>query len=57
MKKSEVDFETWFGALQAQVLDRTGVNFRDQESVRGDYDSNRDVHDVVDEIAQEYGEE
>ena len=39
------------------VLDRTGVNFNVEDSVRGDYDQGRDVYDVIDEIAQEYGEE
>ena len=57
MNNSEFDFPTWFSTLQANVLDRTGVNFNDEDSVRGDYDQGRDVYDVIDEIAQEYGEE
>lgn len=56
MNKPEFDFDTWFGVLQANLLDRTGVDFKDEESVRGDYDEGRDVYDVIDEIAAEYGE-
>jgi len=36
------------------VLDRTGVTFRDEDSVRADYDEGRDVFDVIDEIVAEY---
>ena len=38
------------------VLDRTGVEFKDKDSVREDYDEGRDVFDVVDDIVAEYGE-
>ena len=54
MTKTEVDFDTWFGVLQANVLDRAGVDFKDADSVRDDYNNGRDVHDVIDEIAAEY---
>lgn len=57
MDNTNTDFETWFGILSMQVLDRTGVDFKDEDSVRSDYEQGRDVHDVVDEIAAEYGEE
>ena len=54
MKKPEFDFETWFGVLHTHVLDRTGVEFKDEDSVRSDYDTGRDVFDVIDEIVAEY---
>ena len=38
MTKNDFDFETWFDSLAAMVLDGCGVDFRDVESVRGDYD-------------------
>lgn len=56
MDKDEVDFDTWFGVLNANLLDRAGVDFKDEGAVRGDYDEGRDVFDVIDEIAAEYGE-
>lgn len=56
MTKENTDFDSWFDILSLQVLDRTGVDFKDRDSVRGDYDEGRDVHDVIDEIAFEYGE-
>ena len=54
MKKGEVDFDTWFGVLQTNVLDRTGVNFRDADSVRDDYERGMDVYAVIDDIVAEY---
>lgn len=57
MTNDDTDFDTWFGVLQVNVLDRTGVDFKDEDSVRGDYDDGRDVYDVIDEIVAEYGEE
>ena len=59
MTKTETDFDTWFGVLQSNVLDRVGVDFRDADSVRSEYNDGRDVHDVIDEIVLEYdcGEE
>ena len=57
MTKQDFDFETWFGVLQTNVLDRTGVNFRDRDSVREDYDQGACVYDVIDEICAEYGED
>jgi len=53
---TEFDFSTWFGALQANVLDRCGVDFKDEDSVRQDYEAGKDVYDVIDEIVAEYGE-
>lgn len=59
MTKDEFDFETWFDSLAMMVLDKAGVDFRDQESVLQDYEGGRNLADVADEIAAEYsnGEE
>ena len=57
MTKQDFDFETWFDVLQTNVLDRTGVNFRDRDSVREDYDQGVCVYDVIDDICAEYGED
>lgn len=59
MTNKEADFGTWFGIVAVQVLDRCGVDFRDQDSVANDYATGRDAFDVVDEICAEYefGEE
>jgi hypothetical protein len=57
MTKDEFDFGTWFDSLSMMVLDRTGIEFRDQESVRQDYEKGRNLADVADEIADEYGEQ
>lgn len=54
MTKNEVDFESWFDTLRLDVGERTGVNFTDQDSVRDDYEQGRDVHEVADEIVDEY---
>jgi hypothetical protein len=56
MEKPEFSFETWFGTLQTIVLDRTGVDFKDEDSVRQDYEDGRSVYDVIDDIVAEYGE-
>jgi len=56
MTKSDFDFETWFDSLAMMVLDKTGVEFRDQDTVREDYESGRNLADVADQIAAEYGE-
>ena len=54
MDKDSFDFATWFETLAIHVLERTGVEFRDEDSVRADYDNGRDVFDVIDEIVAEY---
>ena len=54
MTKNDFDFETWFDSLAAVVLDGCGVDFRDVESVRGDYDEGKNCADVADEIIAEY---
>ena len=54
MDKDSFDFETWFEILAIHVLERTGVEFRDEDAVRADYDNGRDVFDVIDEIVAEY---
>jgi len=54
MTKKEFDFETWFDSMAAMVMDKSGFDFRDEESVRADYDAGKDCADVADEIATEY---
>lgn len=54
MQNTDVDFETWFGVLQSNVLDRTGVNIKDEDAFRDDYDTGRDVFDVIEEMVAEY---
>lgn len=56
MDKSTHSFDDWFDALALIVLDRTGADFRDRDSVKGYYEEGRDVFDVIDEVAAEYGE-
>ena len=56
MTNDDTDFGTWFGVLQVNVLDRTGVDFKDKDSVRGDYDTGKDVYDVIDDSVAEYGD-
>lgn len=53
---NDMDFNSWFCLLQINVRDRAGVEFNDEDSVRGDYEAGRDVQDVIDEIVAEYGE-
>lgn len=57
MTNRETDFDTWFSTLQVNVLEQSGVTFQDHDSVRDDYESGRDVYDVIDEIVAEYGGE
>lgn len=56
MNKTDTDFETWFDTLAINVLERSGVEFRDRESVKEDYEQDKNVYDVIDEIVAEYGE-
>lgn len=56
MVKGEFDFETWFANIAIMVLDKTGVDFKDEESVRGDYEAGKNCSEVADEIAAEYGD-
>ncbi len=54
MTSEEFDFDTWFDALAAAALDKCGVDFKDRDAVRADYEAGRDYADVADEIADEY---
>lgn len=56
MTKQDFDFDTWFDSLAAFVLDKCGIEFRDRDSVREDYDKGRNCADVADEIADEYAD-
>lgn len=58
MKKSEgFDFDTWLDNLTVQIWERTGVDFKDGESVRQDYEDDKNMFDVADDICIEYGED
>lgn len=57
MTKQDFDFDTWFETLCNMVLDKCGVEFRDEESVRDDYECGANCADVADDIAAEYGVE
>jgi hypothetical protein len=54
MNKHEMDFDTWFDIVKVNVLDMCGVEFRDTDSVRADYDDGLDAVDVAQSIADEY---
>ena len=54
MTKNDTDFETWFDNLANHVLDRTGADFRDTDSVRDEYEAGRDMFDVADDISAAY---
>lgn len=54
MTNDDTDFDTWFGVLQVNVLDQTGVDFKDEDAVRDDFGAGRSVYDVIDEIVAEY---
>ena len=53
MTRNDTDFERWFDMLQTALSD-DGINFRDADSVREDYDGGKDLYDVADEIKAEY---
>lgn len=57
MDKKDFTFDTWFSNLSMLVLDRTGVEFKDADSVKADYDAGKNMYDVADEICAEYGED
>jgi hypothetical protein len=54
MTNKDLDFETWFDTLRINVLERSGVEFRDEDSVRDDYNRGVNVYDVIDDIVREY---
>lgn len=53
MNRNDIDFESWFDMIQLMLAD-DGINFRDADSVRDDYDNGKDLYDVADEIKAEY---
>lgn len=57
MDKDSHIFDDWFCVIKANVLDRTGVDFKDEDSVRKDYEDGWDAYDVIDEICRGYGED
>lgn len=54
MTKNDADFDTWFDTVQMTVLDKSGFDLQDRDSVQDDYEGGRDAFDVADEIAAEY---
>lgn len=56
MDKSTHDFDTWFETVACVVLEKTGVEFRDEDSVRFEYEEGKSAFDVADEITAEYGD-
>ena len=52
--KDEYTLEEWFEMLKVIVLEKTGVDFRDVDSVKEDYNNGKHFADVADEIALEY---
>lgn len=54
MTNKDTDFETWFTCLQCNVLELSGFEFRDEDSVRDEYNNGDNVVDVAHAIADEY---
>lgn len=50
------DFETWFDLVAMKVLAETGVQFRDEDSVRDEFESGKSYDDVANDIIAEYNE-
>lgn len=50
------DFETWFDLVATKVLAETGVAFRDEDSVRDEFESGKSHDDVANDIIAEYNE-
>ena len=53
-RHSSTTYYTWFENLAMMILDESGCEFRDAESVRADYDAGKNLADVAKEIAAEY---
>ncbi len=53
MDKFDTDFDTWFDCLCINLLD-AGIDFKDRDAVRSDYDDGQNMYDVVEAIVQEY---
>lgn len=54
MDNSQISFEAWFDLLGDLLKDEHGIDFRDSDSVRADYDEGKDVYAVVEDIRAEY---
>ena len=54
MSNENLSFDDWFNILQINVLEKTGIEIRDEDAFREDYESDRDVYDVIDEMVIEY---
>lgn len=55
MNKTDSNFDTWFDVLQMQLSD-AGINFKDAELVRKDYDDGKSLFEVLEEIKAEYAD-
>ncbi len=53
MTKNDTTFENWFDYMVCFLADN-GIDFRDEDSVREDYEAGKDFHDVADAIKLEY---
>jgi len=53
MDNTDTDFGTWFSCLQVNLLD-AGINFKDENSVREDFNAGKNMYDVCDKIIDEY---
>lgn len=53
MDNTDTSFETWFDCLCMNLLD-AGIDFKDRDAVREDYNDGKNMFDVADEIKQEY---
>lgn len=54
MTNLDTDFETWFNYLRINVLELSGVEFRDRDSVRDEYNNGDNMVDIANSIADEY---
>ncbi len=53
MTKDDTTFEDWFDYMASYLAD-SQIDFRDEDSVREDYEAGKDFHDVADSIKLEY---
>lgn len=53
MTKNEMSFDQWFVYLQMQVLNRTGVLFRDRDRAQQRFEAGCHAFDMADEVKAE----
>ena len=54
MNKDDISFESWFDIIVTEVKAKTGVQFRDRDSVQAEYNNGDDAYSVADSIVEEY---